>query len=517
VTTTTGGTSSGPQHLLDFARLWVAIRRGRRLWVAFALLGLFGGGALTILMPPAPTAVVRILVVHEDDGPSDGGMLIRTDVALMMTTRIAATALEELKVDERPEEFLKQFEVVGLTNNILEVTVQGPTGAEAARRAEALAKAFIADHVGRVQTAAKAQAKAITDQRGQVQVELDKINGQISGAEAEAAAAQNNQDEDAPPPQNNAANLDSLYAQRADLTNQISQLTQQAQEAGLGAPRVSAGTQIVDAPRPLRISLKITGVTNAGIGLVLGLVVGVALAAVSGVVRDKPVLRKDIAEHLGASVIAELPRRQRRFLPGKRAEQKRKRVAATLVRLVRDGKGSVSVLELGAASLAAALATDVAAELAVTQPVVLVADPEGRIKAVPTETTHPVRLIGADDTSPPQSGEARIGVGSVLPGAVWTDLPHLGSETLLVVKAGYANTAWLHTVARQLADAGVPVVGVVLTDPDRRDKSDGTLWDGLHTALRGRAKHKTNNNNGASVHDLPTKRFAPVRPAEKKG
>ena len=64
---------------------------------------------------------------------------------------------------------------------------------------------------------------------------------------------------------------------------------------------------------------------------------------------------------------------------------------------------------------------------------------------------------------------------------------------------------------------------------------DGTLWDGLHTALRGRVKHAeretsgtretngTNGTNGADlptkrltpptpqVHDLPTKRFSPVR------
>jgi capsular polysaccharide biosynthesis protein len=506
---------AGPQHLLDFARLWVAIRRGRRLWVVFALLGMLAGGAVTILMPPAPTAVVRLLVVHEEDSPSDGGMLIRTDVTLMMTTRIAAAALEDLRLNERPEEFLKQYEAVGLTNNILEVTVEGPTGAEAARRAEALAKAFIADHIGRIQAGAAAEAKAITDRAAQVQTELDQVNAQISGAEAAAATEE---EEEQPP--SNAANLDSLYAHRAELTSQISQLTQQAQEAGLGAPRIEAGTQIVDAPRPLRISLKVTGATNAGIGFILGLVLGIAVAAVSGVVRDKPVLRKDIAEHLGASVIAELPVRRRRILPSKKAEQTRERAAATLVRMVRDGTGSVSVLELGAPSLAAALATDVATGVAATQPVVLVADPGDRIKDVPTGTTHPVRLIGANDTSPSQSGEVRIGVGSVMPGTAWTDLPHLGGETLLVVKAGYANTAWLHTVARQLADAGVPVIGVVLADPDRRDKSDGTLWDGLHTALRGRAKHKTNNGNntnGVSVHDLPTKRFAPVRPGEKKG
>ncbi|HEX6357317.1 Wzz/FepE/Etk N-terminal domain-containing protein [Actinophytocola sp.] len=503
------GKPDAPQHLLDFARLWVAIRRGRRVWLAFAMLGLLGGGALTVLMPPAPTAVTRILVVHEQDGPSDGGMLIRTDVALMTTTRIAAQALDKLGLaqQEQPEEFLKQYEVVGLTNNILELSVEGPTGAEAARRAKALAEVFIADHIGRIKSAAAAEAKAFIDQRGQVQAELDQVNVEISGAEA--AAAQENEDE-APP--SNAATLDTLYARRAELTNQITQLTQQAQEAGIGAPRVEAGTQIVDAPRAVKVSLTFTGATNAGIGFVLGLVLGVTLAAVTGVVRDKPVLRKDIAEHLGASVIAEV--RRRRFLPSKKAERERKRVAATLVRLVRDGSGPVSVLELGAAPLARTLATDVATELAGDRAVVLVAEDAERFKAVPDG----VRVIGADDTSPARSGEARIGVGSVAPGAAWTDLPHLGGETLLVVKAGHVNTTWLHTVASQLADAGIPVVGVVLADPDPRDKSDGTLWDGLHTALRGRAKHKnTLNDMSTNVHDLPTKRFSPVRSGKKEG
>lgn len=580
-------TANGPQHLLDFARLWVGIRRRRRLWLAFGLLGFVAGGLLAVLVPPTPTAVTRILVVHEEDGPADGGSAIRTDVALMTTTRLAAAALEELGSAERPEDFVQQFEVVGLTNNLLEVTVEGPTGAEAARRAEALAEAFIADHVGRVQSAAKAEATAITDQRAQVQAELDEVNGQISGAEAAAAEqAQNNEnseDGEERQPAPNAANLDSLYARRAELTDQISQLTQQAQEAGLGAPRVVAGTQIVDAPRPVRASRKVAAATNAGIGMMLGLVLGVTFAAVTGAVKDNPVLRRDIAENLGASVIAQLPAGRRglaRLLPDKRAVRERRRAAATLVRLVRDGSGPVSVLELGAAPVAAALATDVAAELAADRAVTLVADPADRLtrmKADPRAgTEHPVRVVGADDTSPQAPGETRIGVGSVAPGTAWTDLGHLGGETLLVVRAGHASTTWLHTVARQLADAGIPIIGVVLVDADRRDKTDGTLWDGLHTALRGRATHTTSSGaasgtpvtppaggtpaangtagttgadlangvvpgavtgavtrpaNGAdlptkrlapverpqapqSVHDLPTKRFAPVRPAE---
>jgi len=82
----------------------------------------------------------------------------------------------------------------------------------------------------------------------------------------------------------------------------------------------------------------------------------------------------------------------------------------------------------------------------------------------------------------------RIGVGSVGPGVAWLDLPRLGKETVLVVRAGHASTAWLHTVSRQLADAGVDVIGVVLVHPDPRDRTDGTLWDGLHRVLRGRVR-----------------------------
>ncbi|MGB3438059.1 MAG: Wzz/FepE/Etk N-terminal domain-containing protein [Actinophytocola sp.] len=516
--------AAAPQHLLDFARLWAGIRRRRGLWLAFALIGFLAGGMLAVLMPPPPSAVTRILVVHEEDSPSDGGSLIRTDVTLMTTTRIAAAALKTLGSNERPEEFLKQYEVVGVTNNVLEVTATGATGAEAARRAKALADAFIADHVGRIQAGAEAEAAAIVEQRNQVQADLDAVNGEISGAEAAAALGAQNNPEGTAPPQPNAAGLDSFYARRAELTDRITQLTQQAQEAGLGAPRAAAGTQVVDAPRPVRTSLKITGATNAGIGLVLGLVLGLTFAAVTGAVKDKPVLRRDIAENLGASVIAQLPPRRRglaRLLPNKKAVRQRDRVAATLVRLVRDGSGPVSVLELGAANTASGLATAVARELSADRAVALVGDP-ARITEAPTGTEHPVRLVDVADTSRPVPGEARLGVGSVAPGATWTDLPHLGNEALLVVRAGYANTAWLHVVARQLADIGIPVVGVVLVDPDPRDKTDGTLWDGLHTALRGRAKHagrKTNGTNGTAVtngSDLPTKRLTPVQPPARK-
>jgi len=206
----------------------------------------------------------------------------------------------------------------------------------------------------------------------------------------------------------------------------------------------------------------------------------------------------------------------------------RKRVAATLVRAVRDDFGTVSLLELGAPGTAAALTLDIAEELAEEGPVVIVDDLPGQLLYGRTgEPERPIRIMGGDVMPMPVwPWERHIGVGSVEPGAAWTDLERLGAETVLVVRAGHANTAWLHTVARQLADLRIPVIGVVLVDSDPRDRSDGTLWDGLHTALRGRAGRTAGQRSGdpsglgavVRLGERPTERFAQVeKPSPTNG
>lgn len=492
--------------LLDLGRLLVGIRRRRRLWVAAGLLGLLIGGALAFLMPPMPTAVARVIIIHESDQPSDTGTLMRTDVALFQTARIASATLDKMGVEEPADEFLKTYTGTGLTSNVMEIAVTGRDDADAVVRAQALAEVFVADHIQRLRTGAEAESKALVDQRGRAQAELDEVDAAITSTPTNVTGAA-------------ATELEARYARRAELISQISELGRRAEEASIGAPKVAAGTQVVDAARALDRSAPRTAVTNAGLGLVLGTVIGLALAAVSGVVRDKPVLRKEISAHLGASVIAQLPAPRRwpaRLLWRRKAAAERKRVAATLVRAVGKGQGSVSLLELGTAGTAAELAVDMAAELATSGPVVVIDSlPKHNLLALAEDPDHPVRILDGDLLPlPVWPWERHIGVGSVAPGTPWTDLSQLGTETILVVRAGFANTAWLHTVARQLADLGVPVMGVVLVGPDPKDRSDGTLWDGLHTALRGRAGRRNGTkpeflpNNRAL--DPPTERFGPV-------
>jgi hypothetical protein len=233
------------------------------------------------------------------------------------------------------------------------------------------------------------------------------------------------------------------------------------------------------------------------IGLVVGLVCGLALAAVTTAVRDRPVLRREIARHLGASVIAQLPEPRglaRLWLRSRRLAERR-RIAAMLVRATRDDLVTVSLLELGSMRTTIRLAMDMAEILAADGPVLLVDGlPGGKLSKRGRDARDPIQIVDASDrvVDPHrQSGQRRysqIGLGSIWPGTAWTDLGQLGSETVLVVRAGRMSAAWLHTTARQLADLQIPVIGVVLVDPDPRDRTDGTLWDGMHTAMRGRAE-----------------------------
>ncbi|MCG7203381.1 Wzz/FepE/Etk N-terminal domain-containing protein [Streptomyces arenae] len=475
MTTSTPAEPSPAAPLLDLQALVVSVRRRRRLWCAMALVGLLIGAALAVLMPPSPTATTKVLVAHAEDQPNDTGTLIRTDVQLLGTTQIADKALKSLRSSEKPEDFMQDYRGTGLTNNLLEITVTGDSDAQAVARAKALADAFVTDHVQRMRETAQAEAKALLDQRDRMREELAQVNKEIGGQSADSD------------PKASAA-LESLFARRAELNSRIADFDERAADARTGTPQVVAGTQIVDAPRAVRHSLPKALVTDAVIGFVLGLVLGLALAAVGTVVADRPVLRRDIAANLGASVIAELPRRSGRPWRRRRIRLTRERLTATLARTTRGSAEPVSLLELGCARSTGAIALDLARAVAAEGPVTVIdALPRPQLSGRRQKPGDPT-VVGAERAAALSPQERRIGVGSVAPGTAWTDLQYLGTRTVLVVRAGHGSAAWLHTVARQLADQHIPVIGVVLIDPDPRDRTDGTLWDGLGTALRGRSE-----------------------------
>src|SRR6185369_5375901 len=96
----------------------------KRFWLATALLGLIAGTALAFVLPAPPTAVAKVIVVHQDDSPTDSGTLMRTDVAVLQTAQIAGAALKKLGSTNSPEDFMQTYAGLGLTNNVLQITVK---------------------------------------------------------------------------------------------------------------------------------------------------------------------------------------------------------------------------------------------------------------------------------------------------------------------------------------------------------------------------------------------------------
>ncbi|BCL27095.1 Wzz/FepE/Etk N-terminal domain-containing protein [Streptomyces aurantiacus] len=484
MTTSTTSEASASAPLFDLQSLVVAVRRRRRFWCAAALLGLIVGAAVSVLVLPPPTATTKVLVAHQEDQPNDPGTLIRTDVGLLQTTRIADKALRSLKSREKPEDFMRDYGGTGLTNNLLQIEVTGDSDAQAVARAKALADAFVADHVRRIKAATDAEAKTLLDQRDVMRDELAQVNKAIGDGSTESGPKA-------------SADMESLFARRAELTSRITDFSQRAAEARVGTPQLIAGTQIVDAPRAVHHSLPRAAATNSVIGLVLGLVLGLAVAALGTVVADRPVLRRDISANLGASVVAELRRaslRPARLWRSRRTQAARTRLTTTLSRTVRNSVEPVSLLELGCARATSVIALDLARELAADGPVVIVDGLPGPQLAGRRPKPGDPSVVSGERAADVSPQERRLGVGSVAPGSAWTDLQYLGTRTVLVVRAGHGSAAWLHTVARQLADQRIEVLGVVLIDPDPRDRTDGTLWDGLHTALRGRPERPARPN-----------------------
>ena len=477
-----------PEPLLDLSRLVAGVRWRRRLWLSLAGAGVLVGLATALLAPSPATASARIYVVHEGD--SDGGeSAMKTDLAVLETTTVAAEAVQRLHIDTPPEQFVGVYYGEIVAGNVLQIVAEGSDDQQAVDRVHAVADAFIAVHIKITEDPAQAETKALNDRRSELQTQLDAINAQV------AVPAQ--------PP----GKLQALLDRQAVLSSQIADLTQRAEISSLGSPRLVAGTRIIDAPRPTSRSTLRSVALLTGAGLLLGLGLGIAVAAVATVVRDLPVLRRDIATHLGASVIAQLPapfRGPSRLWRRGHWEEEGHRTAATLVRLVRAGSRPVSILELGCDSVAARLAMEVAVELGRQEPVLLVDDLPGHELRWLGRPAGSVQVVEGrqfpDPQADPRPQERQLAVGTVRPGAPWTDLRRLGAETLVILRAGSAEAAWLHTVGRQLADAGIAVIGVVVVHPDPRDRSDGTLWNAVHTAIRGRLAAAT--SSGLIAHDL---------------
>lgn len=474
--------------LISVGFIGTALRRGRRVWCAFAIAGLLIGSGLYVKSPPSYKATVSVLL--GEDPNQDPAIEVQTDIALAQSDAVAKGAIRQLGLSQAPSAFRSTYTVTSVSDQVLTITTGAPDSAEAVREAAAVADQFL-----------KFRAQYAQEQEQQTDAQLDQ---QVSRAEQALASA---------------TGTDQRQAESNALTQLRQYATTTKAAAHTTAESMIHGSAIMNDAAPVKRSAFSGPVLYVGGGLILGLVVGLAIVIIGGVTSDRLLRRDDIAYVFGAPVRLSVGRlRRSRWLPSlPRQTAIWHRDMDRVVELLRT---AVPGSARGPAGLAVAAVDDVRA---VARSVVATAVSCGRdrmrvVLADLSAGACAARLLGADrpgvstvnsegvqivvivpraedvapvgplgsHTSPEGYAEADASVVSACAGAdivlsLVTLDPASGSEHLAtwatdavaVVTAGKSSEVRIHAAGEMVRLAGIRLGSVVVLDADEGDESVG--------------------------------------------
>ncbi|HEV2070477.1 MAG TPA: Wzz/FepE/Etk N-terminal domain-containing protein, partial [Acidimicrobiales bacterium] len=477
-----------------------ALRRRWRLWAATSVAGVITALAFSLLSPPAYTATTTLLLRHPPNvNPSRA---ILTDAQLATTRALAQTTVETLDLPLDPEELISQYSVNVLSDELLSITVSGPTTKEAVRRGEALAEVFLdfrGDEVERDRKVAvdtlEARAETLTSELVTVN---ERINKFPPGTDGNTDAA--------------ARGLGELLARRAAINEELGGLRSEIEAITRQADSVIDRSRVVDPATENDRSPVFALLANLAAGLVGGLSLGAGWVVVQEVAFQRVRRRADVAAALQAPValtVGTLPgplwiqRRRFRKQRGAPDGDVAKMVGHLRASLSSNGQRApglavVSVDSNGPAALAVSLA---AVELANEGKSVLVADlsSDSTLAALfgvsPTKAstlgheapstltlTFPLRdsQDGLDQEPPELRVEGRDQHDVVL--ALATLHPDVGAHyvsnwatrAVAVVTCGRSTFTALRSASQLLRTAGIEIASAVLVAADPNDDTLGT-------------------------------------------
>ena len=324
--------------LVSLGYIKAGLRRSARLWCATAALGFVCGLGLAVAAPPAYQATTTVLLTHNSSqDPTDA---VTTDISLAGSHTVADRAMAKLGLTGNAGAFVAAESVSAITNRVLQITVSAPSSAQAVARAQALATAFLAFRAEQLQDQQQLVGNGLDQQVNQAKAQLAAINQQISQLSGQSGSA---------------AKLTQLNTQKTDAANNLDALQQTvASNQASGEAQVLSqikGSQVLDAAAPVHHSVLKTDLIYALIGLVVGLVAGLAFVIVRSLITDRLRRRDDIADALGAPItVSAGPVRRRRWWPSRRRTRARR--AADLQRLAASLRSTLPASSSGPAALA---------------------------------------------------------------------------------------------------------------------------------------------------------------------
>lgn len=293
--------------LVNLGFLGSAIRRGKKIWLTMAILGLLIGCGLFASVHLSYSASVSILMSEDPQGEIGG---VSTEPLLAKNLKVATAAVKALGLPLTPEAFLGMYSVTVINQSIstdtndtidevnspvLVIAATAKTAAQAESDANVIAEEFLKFRTQTLQGQVTASDAAAEQQVAEDRTAVASLQARISTVSAEpASTAQQEQ-------------LNSLQSEKQTASSTLS-----AAETTAGSDKAArqltvsgmiSGTQILSSSvAALSSSRAMTAIEYIGSPFVGFLMVGLVIVAVGAVTSDRLRRRDDIAVALGAPV-----------------------------------------------------------------------------------------------------------------------------------------------------------------------------------------------------------------------
>jgi capsular polysaccharide biosynthesis protein len=476
--------------LVSLRFLVAAARRRWRVVVAAGLVGAVLALGLLRMVGGSHTASTTVLLTSAPGEDPAAAMV--TDLSLLGTRAVAQSAVTELGLQNSmsPEAFQATVTGAAPSSQLMTISVTGPSGAEAVRRANALAEVFLGFRADERSTLANT---TIAADRAQVDIWNKQIDNLTSEFEAGVHQGQ-------------GVTADSLLTQRSQLQAQVNTTDLEIATTRLQNQAVINASHVVDPAAIVVTSHKKKLVLTIMSGLIGGTALGLAFVLAPAIVSSRLRRREDVARALGISVRFSAGRVRPRLLrPGGAALRQAERLAHGLATGLPDGDTArVTVATVGdvrdGAYVVGALADELARES--TRVAVVDLTTSGvlsrrsllrRLRPGPIRNRqlvhvhrHDVRVAELGTRASRRlTAESELGKAEVVLTLIELDLGtgvealgDLAETSVVLVTAGEATAERLRSSTTLLRQAGLHPEFAMLTQADDTDESSGHLDTG---------------------------------------
>ena len=494
---------------LDLKATFKAVKRHRLLVALMLAAGLCVGVGYVERTPPLPEARALVLLPPTALTGSPGtSPFTQTQEIIATSARVLSTSGTAVFPPMDAASLVKDVTVTAPSQDVLQIAVRAHTIGSAERLADAVATNYIAFVDG--------TANGSEQLLAQLQRQATQLTEQILRLQREIVADQarlKDEQERTPAGERDLAQLDSFRDEQNQLSLQLSNVNVQIVNAEVASAQTTSATQLLQPAEPVVASgdrVPQIALLGALAGLVSGAVLALSLTR-----RDRRLRSRDaIATAIGVPVVASMWAKRCKKVGDWRRLLERSATPSPVEawnarrafqRLIRDGHPSALELRLlafsgddaamaaGAKIAGAAAALGMRTRLEVgAQPALSVLRAACVVIQGPTSGTAMADLEVGSTASTELAGlTANVRLEAIDPAK-----PEIGpsnARTLLVVSSGFATVGALASAALAASEAGSPVSGLLVTNPDPDDSTAGLLPgedEPLHVALRSLNGHR---------------------------